>query len=277
MATLTQFFQLINMMNTILQPLLKEEIITDNKTALIVVDMLNDGFRKKGAFATIGFDISSFNDIEKNVSGLANSFSKKGREVIYVRTFYDFEYLPKTMVDKFISFGFDKMKFCQKGDWGSQLIDSLPDVATAFVIKSHYSPFSVGFSALFDRQSFSKNQDYFLSISSLDDEFKRTGRFTLKDYYKQSLEHEIKAIRNTEIQFPISLHGYLKSKAINSLICVGASTHVCLGATVYSASERGYKVILPIDAIASEDEKKHEIYLHNFSMFNSNLTLTKYL
>jgi nicotinamidase-related amidase len=260
-----------------LESLIQENISINNNSALIVIDMINDGCRKGGVFETIGFDIAAFNNIEKNVAELANHFSKKGIEIIYVRTLYDFDYIPEPMIDKFKAFGLDKFEFSKKGMWGSQLIDTLPDVATAFVVKSNYSAFSEGFSALFDKKSLKENTDYFLSTSSLDSEFKKKGKLTIKDFYKQSLENEVMFMIKNEINFPISLHGYLKSKRIDTVVCVGGSTHVCLGATVYSAAERGYKIILPIDAIASEDSEKHTMFLQNFNMFNSTLTLTSTL
>lgn len=260
-----------------LEALIKANISIENNSALIVIDMINDGCRKGGVFETIGFDISAFNNIEENVAELASRFSKKGKEVIYVRTLYDFGYISKPMIEKFKAFGLDKLDFSKKGMWGSDLIDSLPNVATAFVVKSNYSAFSEGYSALFDKKSFKENADYFQSTSSLDNEFKKEGKLTIKDFYKQSLENETMFLTKNEINFPISLHGYLKSKSIDNVVCVGGSTHVCLGATVYSAAERGYRIILPIDAIASEDVDKHKMFLQNFNMFNSTLTLTSTL
>lgn len=260
-----------------LESLIQENISVNNNSALIVIDMINDGCRKGGVFEKIGFDISSFNKIENNVAELASHFSKKGFEVIYVRTLYDFEFISEPMIEKFKVFGLDKIEFSRKGMWGSQLIDTLPDVATAFVVKSNYSAFSAGYSALFDKQSLKENADYFQSTSNSDIALRKQGRPTIKDFYKQSLENEIVFIMKNEINFPISLHAYLKSKSIDTVVCVGGSTHVCLGATVYSAAERGYKIILPIDAIASEDFEKHQMFLQNFNMFNSTLTLTKYL
>lgn len=257
-----------------LESLIQENISIENNSALIVIDMINDGCRKGGVFETIGFDISAFNNIEMNVAELANHFSKKGREVIYVRTLYDFNYISEPMIEKFKAFGLDKLDFSKKGMWGSQLIDTLPNIATAFVVKSNYSAFSDGFSALFDKQSLKENADYFQSLSNSDDELKKQGKFTTKDFYNQSLENEIKFTTNHEVKFPITLYGYLKSKGIHTVVCVGGSTHVCLASTVYSAAERGYKIILPIDAIASEDVAKHKMFLQNFGMFNSTLILT---
>ncbi len=260
-----------------LESLIQENISIETNSALIVIDMINDGCRKGGVFETIGFDISAFNNIEKNVAELANHFSKNGREVIYVRTLYDFDYISNPMIEKFKTFGLDKLDFSKKGMWGSELIDTLPNVATAFVVKSNYSAFSERFSALFDKQSLKEHTDYFQSLSSSDNKIKRQGKFTTKDFYNQSLENEIKFTTGKEVKFPITLHGYLKSKGIYTVVCVGGSTHVCLASTAYSAAERGYEIILPIDAIASEDSEKHKMFLQNFNMFNSTLTLTKYI
>lgn len=260
-----------------LESLVQEKLSISNNSALIVVDMINDGCRKGGVFEKIGFDISSFNNAEKNIAELANSFSSKGREVIYVRALYDFDYITQTMVEKFKAFGLDKLDFSKKGMWGSELIDSLPDVATAFVVKSNYSAFSEGYSALFDRQTLQACAEYFQSTSNEDAQFKKQDKSTVKDFYQKSLRNEISFYVKGETYCPITLHGYLTSKKIDTIVCVGGSTHVCLGSTVYSAAERGYKIVLPIDAIAGEDSEKHKIFLQNFNMFNSILCLTKTL
>ena len=60
----------------------------------------------------------------------------------------------------------------------------------------------------------------------------------------------------------------------NTLIITGGSTHVCEDAAVSAASERGYHVIEPIDAVASEDVDKHYAYLHNHGIFKSELITT---
>jgi len=72
----------------------------------------------------------------------------------------------------------------------------------------------------------------------------------------------------------LTLHTYLQLNQKNTLILTGGSTHVCVASTVYSAFERGYKIIIPVDGVASEDMNKHWVYLHNFMIFNSDLCTT---
>jgi nicotinamidase-related amidase len=181
------------------------------------------------------------------------------------------------MVEKFKAFGLDRIDFAKKGYWGNQLIDSLPDVYTAILFKSNYCSFSLGYSALFDRTAYLDRESYFSLKASEDIGLKQRNKLTLKDYYKQSVLNDCNVIFGGQFNLPLTLHGYLRFKNIDTIVIVGGSTHVCLAATVYSAASRGYRIVLPIDAIAGEDVVKHDIYLQNFSMFNSDLTFTPLL
>jgi nicotinamidase-related amidase len=252
--------------------LINNNIAIGKNAALVVVDMINDGCRKGGAFDLIDFDMSSFNKIEDNVRTLVDYFSHGDKEIVFVRSLYDAEYISKTMVEKFKVFGLDKIDFSKKGYWGSQLIDSLPDVYTAILFKSNYCSFSLGFSALFDRAAYLERESYFSLKAFEDIELKQKGKLTLKDYYKQSVLNDCFVIFEDQLNIPMTLHGYLKYKNIDTIVFVGGSTHVCLAATVYSAASRGYNIVLPVDAIASEDCILHDIYLRNFRAFNSFLT-----
>lgn len=125
--------------------------------------------------------------------------------------------------------------------------------------------------------------DTYLSYpASKDEETRINGNKTLIDYYLDAKTSQYKMTNEktgiTNINKGIfTLSIFLNYMKIQNLILVGGSSHVCLASTVYSATERGFNVILPIDSIASEDHNKHWVFLHNFNIFNSTVCTTSYL
>lgn len=56
---------------------------------------------------------------------------------------------------------------------------------------------------------------------------------------------------------------------------VHLAKEVGLSIAFNAASERGFNIIEPIDAVASEDFEKHYMYVHNHGIFKTQLTTTK--
>jgi len=262
-------------------------IIVAAKSALIVVDMINDGLREGGAFHAMGYDITRFQSIEPNIIRLVDVFKKHSIPIVYVTSYYDSKYLPSPMRKKFKEMGIEGSPFARKGTWGTEFIDTLPRINDYRVIKSHFSPFAEGFSLVLKEGLNYQLEEYLKLTANEDEEINKRGGPVLTDFYLKasantaelSVKGSYSPLKTMPDFMPLTL-GSLFHKVlgeIDTLICVGGSTHVCLASTIYSASERSYEVMLPIDAIASEDENKHIVYLHNFSMFNSTLCTTSAL
>lgn len=252
------------------------------KTAFVVIDMLNDGCREGGAFDLMGFDISLFQKIENNIADLVNECKKYRVPIIYVTSYYDDIYIPYQMKMKFKEMCIEHIPLAQKGTWGVEFVDSLPQINDYRVVKSHFSAFARGFSFAFKERSNQAVDEYLKKPAKQDEELKKQGLPVLNDFYLKASANESELSLKGTYSFmdslpdfaPLTLHALLQRDKIDTLICTGGSSHVCLASTVYSASEKGYNIILPIDAIASEDNIKHWIYLHNFSLFNSALCTT---
>lgn len=244
--------------------------LSKQDTALMVVDLLNDCCRSGGAFDLLGFDISGFIAIEKRVIDLVTVFAALGAEIIYVRSIYNFDCITRTMKEKFARFGLDNISFAKAGKWGGCFVETLPDVATGYVVKSHYSAFADGYSACFDRASYRRLQteehQVSLGIYS-EDEFLRG---ILMSYDACATRYSCSNPAESGA-FPISLAKYLSERGIRNVVCVGGSTHVCLGATVFGASERGLGVVVPLDAVASEDSSAQECFSSNFGLFHADV------
>jgi nicotinamidase-related amidase len=54
---------------------------------------------------------------------------------------------------------------------------------------------------------------------------------------------------------------WLKSQAIDTLIVSGGETDVCVLATVMSALELGYRIVLATDALCSASDRTHDALL----------------
>lgn len=63
------------------------------------------------------------------------------------------------------------------------------------------------------------------------------------------------------------LETILKEKGITTLVITGVKTDVCVGATVRDAYLRNYFVVVPKEAVNSENKKQHEANLKNFDPF----------
>lgn len=57
------------------------------------------------------------------------------------------------------------------------------------------------------------------------------------------------------------LHGWLIRKGVNTLVISGAETDVCVLATVLSAVDLGYRVIVARDALCSSADESHDALL----------------
>lgn len=234
--------------------------INRGKTALLVVDMVNDGNDDNGFFKKVlNFDISMMQAIEPNVIELIKESKKHDIPVIGVQSIYDFEYIPRAMREQFEAMGI-KEGMAKKGSWGAEIIPKIKNLELDFIlVKSHYSAFS-NYTAMYSsRGDFGTGLERSLKFPKSEES--KEGLISLDAYFKES----------------IKLSGFLLSRKreIENLIITGASTHVCIDSTISGASERGYRIFLPIDAVASEDREKHYTYLHNQGIFKAQLTTTQ--
>lgn len=61
--------------------------------------------------------------------------------------------------------------------------------------------------------------------------------------------------------FGTDLEARLKRRGIDTLIVTGAETDVCVLAAVLGAVDRGYRVVLPTDALCSSSDRTHDALL----------------
>lgn len=251
-----------------------EELILDSdKTLLLVVDMVNDSHRNDGFLAKGGNDISMGLSVESTAIDLINQCKTVGLPVAYVKPIYDFKYLYKPMKDQLKMAGIPDMLF-KKGQWGSEFIDTLPEPDLCLT-KSHFSSFTP-YSFMFSYDSNLEAREYVNLPGSKDVDLRNEGKKVMDDFFQEAEKNDdiinkanIDSILENEV---VSLHGYLQAKGIDTLIIIGGSTHVCVDAAIAGATERGYRIVLPVDTISSEDHGKHWTYLHNFSAFKGFVT-----
>ena len=58
-----------------------------------------------------------------------------------------------------------------------------------------------------------------------------------------------------------ALHGMLKAQRIDTLVITGAETDVCVLGAVLGAVDRGYRVVIPTDALCSSSDHTHDALL----------------
>lgn len=267
-----------NYKNQIQQIAERSDISIDPKnTLLLIVDIMNDGNSDEGFFKKVlQFDISMFQNIEDNLVQLMSSCKKALIPVVCVSSIYNSEYIPPAMRKRFEAMGM-LGGLDPKGSWGSRIIAKLlklnPDL---ILIKSHYSVFSKLYSFAYKPNTNQELENYLMLPAQNDAKITSQGGKTMQNYFQEADKAEIKNI-DTHLDNGgiVTLEIFLKMKAINTLIITGGSTHVCEDAAVAAASERGYHIIEPIDAVASEDFDKHFVYVHNHGLFKTQLTTTE--
>ncbi|SHK17972.1 Nicotinamidase-related amidase [Roseomonas rosea] len=58
-----------------------------------------------------------------------------------------------------------------------------------------------------------------------------------------------------------ALHEMLKAQGIDTLVITGAETDVCVLGAVLGAVDRGYRVVIPTDALCSSSDRTHDALL----------------
>ncbi len=253
-----------------------------DRTGLLVIDVVNDGNDDNGFFKTkLGFDISLLQEIESNVISLVETSKKMGLSVIGVQAIYDFGYIPEPMRERFEAMGIQG-GLAPKGAWGSDIIPQVRDAGLDLVlVKSHYSAFAPGRTFAF-RSGNPVLEEYMRLASSEDSRLREEGKKTMLEYFAEAQVSREDIDSHLNQGGVVSLDNYLRGKDIDTLIVTGASTHVCVNSTIAGASERGYKIFEPIDAVAAEGvpnegHLRHFVYASNDGMFKAELTTTEKL
>lgn len=246
--------------------------VDPSKTLLLVVDLQNDGGREEGFAGKARFDVSLEQKIEPVVAKLVKRAQQAGVSACYVQCIYDFHYLIPNMREQFEMVKLPE-GMCNKGTWGAKFVDTLPK-PDLWLVKSHFSSFSP-YTFLFDPELQPEIVEYLSLPAERDEELKKQNKKTLHDYFLEAQAHSAVAtssnIDKLMAMGVVGFDAYLKAKGIDTIIITGASTHVCVDAAVCGAAERGYRLLLPVDAIAGEDHDKHWCYLHNHGFFKGRL------
>jgi nicotinamidase-related amidase len=267
-----------------IEQMAKGQITLDpSRTLLLVVDMVNDGCRDEGSFKKImNADISMFQAIEPNIIALMRACKTGGIPRICVQSIYDFAYIPAAMRQRFEAMGIQDGQIAPKGSWGSQIIDTLLAEKPEYIlVKSHYSAFAKPYSLIYQTDLYQGQTSFHINgnlpetkaFIRLLNQKKKIAKNKMHDKYCISAENRD---ITTTLEFLMKGHPFIDNTKVkyDTIIITGGSTHVCEDAAVSSASEKGYRVIEPIDAVGSEDHEKHYVYLHNHGIFKSQLTTT---
>lgn len=253
-----------------------------DKTALLVVDLVNDGNDENGFFKTkLGFDIALLQEIEPNVVSLVEESKKARISIIGVQAIYDFDYIPEPMRERFEAMGI-KGGLAPKGAWGSDIIPKIKDAGLDLVlVKSHYSAFAPGRTFGY-RPGNSVLEEYMRLPASDDVKLQGERKKTMLDYFAEAQVKRENIDAHLNRNGVVGLDYYLSGKGIDTLIVAGASTHVCINSIIAGASERGYKIFEPTDAVAAEGIPnegylRHFVYASNDGMFKAELTTTQKL
>ena len=256
--------------------------LDSSKTALLVVDLVNDGNDENGFFKTkLGFDIALLQEIEPNVVSLVEESKKVGIPIVGVQAIYDFGYIPEPMRERFQAMGI-KGGLAPKGTWGSDIIPKIRNLGLDLIlVKSHYSAFAPGRTFGY-RPGNSALEEYMRLPASDDVRLQGEGKKTMLDYFAEAQVKREEVDAHLNQNGVVGLNHYLRGKGIDTLIVVGASTHVCINSTIAGASERGYKIFEPTDAVASEGIPnegylRHFVYACNDGMFKAELTTAQKL
>jgi nicotinamidase-related amidase len=238
---------------------------------------MNDGNREEGFLKKVlDCDISMFQSIENNLIQLVSACKAASIPVACVTSIYDFEYISVAMRSRLEAMGI-RGEMDPKGAWGSQIIAELLALDPDYIlVKSHYSAFSRLHSFIYKPGTNKALEDYLRLPAEDDENVKLQGGKTMHDYFQEADDPQIDSIdQHLNSGGVASFEGLLRQKGIQTLIITGGSTHVCEDAAVSGASERGYEIIEPLDAVASEDADKHFVYLHNHGLFKTQLTTTQ--
>lgn len=252
--------------------------IDPENTLLLIVDMMNAAKEEAKPDSKLDFDTTMFREIQDNVLALTSACKQAGVPVACVSCVYDSDYLPASMRNRFKAMGISGL-MSPKGSWGAQVLDELLALNPEYILlKSHFSAFARAHTLAYKPGTNQAFQDYLALPASADKKVKSDNGKILSDYYL-----EAHALKDGNIDEHLnkggvaSLDAILEEKGVSTLIVVGGSTHVCLDAAVCSAYERGYDILQPHDAAASEDLEKHLSYLHNHGLFKTQLTTTQQL
>lgn len=243
-------------------------------TALLVVDAVNDSVAPNGAFDKPGLDLCLMREAVPKIDELIRAGQSARMPIIQAIPIYDTYYLPCPMREPFSPMQLPPTALAAKGSWGIRFLEELPRYADYVVIKSHFSAFVPGFTLAYKADAATALQAYLQLPSAHDAQLRGRGERTLPDYYAEALEKGLSQRIGSPVApilqsatDTVTLGPLLLGLGLRRLIVCGFSTHVCVASTVYSAHERDFQILLPIDAVASEDRTEHSAYLHTLSRF----------
>ncbi len=246
------------------------------RAALLCIDMQCDELDDGGFLGgTLGFDVGRYREVAPRVVALVRGCRALRVPVVAVQAVYDSAYLNPPMRERFAALpGADA--YARKGDPGTAC---LPEILAAgvdlIVPKSHYSAFAPGRS--FGYRPGNAGLDAYMRRPASDDPTiaARGGR-TMTDYFAAARTPPRDPDAHLDGGGVVALDDYLRGKGVDTVIIAGGSTHVCVDAAVGGAFERGYRVVMPVDAIAAEAIPgeallRHEVYLTNHGLFKADL------
>lgn len=252
------------------------------RTAVLCVDMQCDELDDAGFLGgKLGFDVSLYRTVRRPLVDLLAACRARGATVVAIQAVYDAAYLAPHQRARFDAMG-GAETYARKGDAGTAV---LPDVLAAGVdlvlVKSHYSAFAPGFTFGY-RPGNAALEAYMRRPATDDAALAAQGAHTMRDWFAVAASAPADVDAHLTAGGVVGLDAFLRGRGIDTVIVCGGTTHVCVDAAVGGAFERGYRVVIPVDAVAAEAIPgegllRHEVALTNFGLFKADLTTSQAL
>jgi len=113
--------------------------VTAKHCALLVIDVQNDFAATGGFFHQVGADVGHLQrDVIPSINRLLQSARRAGVTVIFIKSYYDAQYLSAPMRERNARLGMT-MPRCLAGSWGAEFCGVAPVDGEAVIVKHRYS------------------------------------------------------------------------------------------------------------------------------------------
>lgn len=201
-----------------------KEILNPQHTALIVTDLQKDFCDPKGFFATnLGVDINPMREVVSHDQILIDQAHKAGVQVIMTLGYEDIDLRDEPGKWRYTRHETqDGINVnSKKGTWGATLVDEIKPQPQDIVLEKH------------DWSVFSGRE--ITNFSETDDPF------------QYDLGRDLQEI--------------LQDKGIETLVFTGVKTEICVDSSITEAKARHYFVVIPKEAVGTDDLAVHKVFL----------------
>ncbi|ANS76591.1 isochorismatase [Paenibacillus yonginensis] len=115
-----------------------QELVTDKKAAVVIVDVQNDYCHPEGSLGQRGADVSGVAEMMPNLHRLLDSARAHEVPLIFIQTFHEDATDSEAWRER--SAG-NSAQVCRKGSWGAEFFEVEPAAGEIIVNKHRYSAF----------------------------------------------------------------------------------------------------------------------------------------